>query len=401
MSALSQQLAAGFYRLAAKASARALASSPIVESVMVHRSVATGEVRFGRSDIDLLMVISRQGAEDGAQLASLYQQLKRVRIFNPALSHIEVFEPDGIAAQARMDTFWGSQERRTATLLRGEPVEFPGDPLQPDHAVRKFLLWIEWFFALAVQQRNRRNLRKTSLESWNACAAAEGLIPEPYLLRSDMEAQAQRLESPLAARKLEEPSYAARFVFGLADRLHRSRLPALGTLTQPLVFETILAPLAHRRRFVVLPRPDHPLPPEAFAPGAFPCTPEALHLYLQYKNSFLWWALPEELVRLGMKPPGIAAFLRDCRYYSHNRFLCVPGFADSHLPSPARLECIRHAIDWAHRGALPPAIPQERMRETLPKSLSIPDYYRSVYDPWRCQSLQLQESLDALAVAAG
>jgi predicted nucleotidyltransferase len=63
MSALSQELATAFYRQAARLSARMLASSPIVESVLVHRSVATGEVFFGRSDIDMLMVVNEEKAE--------------------------------------------------------------------------------------------------------------------------------------------------------------------------------------------------------------------------------------------------------------------------------------------------------------------------------------------------
>lgn len=394
------ELAATFYRQAAKVSARNLATSPVVESVLVHRSVATGEVSFGRSDIDLLLVIGQPGAEDGAKIASLYRKVRLLRVANPALNHIEVFEPDGIAGHARMDTFWGSMERRSASLLLGKPVEFPSVPVQPDHAVSRFLLWMEWFFALSLQRRSRRNLRKTSLESWNAYATADGLIPEPYLLRREMEAHVERTEDAATARRLEDPSCATRFVFGLADRLHRPRLPALGTLARPLVFETILAPLALRRRFVVLPRADYPLPPETFAPGSFPCTPETLHLYLHYKNAFLYWALPPELLNLGMKPPGIGEFLRDCRYYNHNRFLCLPGFADSNPPSQAvRFKCIRHTLEWAERGELPPAIPPEKLLGTPTGTTPITDYYRSAYDAWRCQSQQLQESLNALVVA--
>lgn len=150
------------------------------------------------------------------------------------------------------------------------------------------------------------------MESWNAYATAEGLIAEPYLLRSEMETHVRRAERDVITRRLEEPSYATRFVFGLADRLHRSRLPALRRLAKPLVFEAIMAPLALRRLFVVLPRADFPLPPEAFAPGAFPCTPEVLHLFLHYKNAFLYWALPPELLNLGMKPPSVPGFLRAC-----------------------------------------------------------------------------------------
>jgi predicted nucleotidyltransferase len=403
MSARFRGLATAFYRQAAKVSARMLASSPMVESVLLHRSVATGEVCFGRSDIDMLLVVGREAAEDGEKIASLYRKVRRARVLNPALNHIDVYEPDGIASHARMDTFWGSTERRTLVLLRGKPVEIPFAPVQPDHAVSKFVLWAEWFVPMSVQRRNRRNLWKTSLESWNACATAGGLIAEPYLRRSEMEAHVHRAEGDVVTRRLEEPSYATRFVFGLADRLHNTRLPALRTLAKPLIFEAILAPLSLRRLFVVLPRADFPLPPEAFARGAFPCTPEVLHLFLHYKNAFLYWVLPPELLNLGMKPPSIPGFLRACRCYGHNRFLFHPGFADANPPVPAaRTACIGQALEWAARGELPPAIPQEKMREMLTGAPSVLDYYRTAYGPLRRESQRLQESfsphLDAAQV---
>ncbi|MGD0013884.1 MAG: hypothetical protein ABSD56_05605 [Bryobacteraceae bacterium] len=401
MSRLSRELATAFYRQAARVSARMLASAPMVESVLLHRSVATGEVCFGRSDIDLLMVVDQEKAEDGASVASLYQTVRRARLFNPALNHIDVYAPSGIASHARMDTFWSSVERRALTLLRGKPVEIPFAPVHPDHALSKFLLWVEWFFAISVQTRDRRNLWKTSLESWNAYASAEGLIREPYLLRSEMEAQARRIEGNLITRRLGEPSYATRFVFGLADRLHRSRLPALQTLAKPLVFEAIMAPLCLRRLFVVLPRADSPLPPETFVKGAFPCTPEILHLMLHAKNAFLYWVLPPELLGLGMRPPSVSGFLHSCRLYGHCRFLLHPGFADPKPPTQAaRIALIRHAMDWASRGELPPAMPQEKIREMMAGAPPIADYYRAEYGRLRRDSRRLQESLLTLLGAA-
>ena len=402
MSALSQEIATAFYRQAARLSARMLTSSPIVQSVLLHRSVATGEVFFGRSDIDMLMVVDEEEAEVGASIASLYQEVNRARLFNPALTHVDVYEPSGITSHARMDTFWGSVERRTMMLLRGEPVEIPFAPVHPDHALSKFLLWVEWFFAISVQQRSRRNLWKTSLECWNAYASAEGLIREPYLLRSEMEAQASHIEGNLTTKRLVEPSYATRFVFELADRLHRSRLPALRKLSKPLVFEAITAPLCLRRLFVVVPRADSPPPPETFVKGAFPCTPEILDLFAHAKNAFLYWILPPELLELGMQPPLASGFLRSCRFYSHSRFLFHPGFADPNPPTQAaRMALIRHAMDWASRGELPPAIPQEKIREMMAAgATTIVEYYRAEYDLLRRDSRRIQESLPALSGAA-
>ncbi len=398
MSARTQELATAFYRQVANVFAGMLATAPAVQSVLLHRSAGAGEVVFGRSDIDFLVVLNEQEAEDGSKVASFYRTVERARLFNPALNHIDVYDPSGIRSHAKMDTLWASVERRSQILMRGQPVELPSGPVHPDHALIKFLWWVEWFFAIAVQQRNRRNLWKISLECWNSYATADGLIPEPYLLRREMEVQARRAESNLATERLGEPSYAVRFVLELADRLHRSRWPALKTLEKPLIFEAITAPLCLPRLFVVLPRADSPLPPEAFVEGAFPCTPEVLDLFLHGMNAFIDWVLPRELRDLGIQPPAISELLHSCTYYGHSRFQLYPGFVDPGPPiQAARTAILRHAVDWAARGELPPAIPQEKIREMMAAAPSTEDYFRTQYGPLRREGQRLQETVLALS----
>ncbi|MFB3777944.1 MAG: hypothetical protein ACE141_10040 [Bryobacteraceae bacterium] len=397
MSLLPQGLAAVVYRQAAKLSARMLSASPIVESVLLHRSVATGEVDFGRSDIDLLLVIGEQAAGDGAVIASLLRQVNRARLVNPTLSHIDVYEPSALSDFARSDTFWASSERRSWAPLCGKPVEVPPGPVHPEHALSRFLLWVEWYFAIAVQQTNRRNLRKTALESWNAYAVADRLIPEPCLRRSEMAQQARRFEAGLEPERLAEPAYAARFVFELAARLHGSRRKPLRRLARPVIFDAVTAPLCLRRRFVVVPHPSFPLPPEAFVPGAFLCTPEYLDLFAHPKNPFLHWILPQELTGLGIEPPLVSEFARACRFYGHTRFLFMPGFVS---PGPstqaARMAILRHAVDWVARGGAPPPVSQAKIQELMASgSRSAADYYRDEYGPLRSETLRIQEFLRA------
>ena len=388
--------AAAIYRGAAAVMARLL-DSPLIDSILLHRSVATGEVSFGRSDIDLILVIGADAARDGEKLATLYRRLTRLRMVNPALNHIDVYEPGGIAHHAETDSFWASTERRASVRLRGKPVEFPVAAVVADHAVARFCLWVEWFFAIAVQQRNRRNLRKCALECWNAYATADGLLAEPLLRRSEMEKHLRSMEPAVLPVRLEEPDYATRFVFELARRLHGSRFDPLASLPKPLIFEAITAPLALDRLFVVLPRADHPLPAEAFAARAFPCTPEALHLYMHAKNAFARWVLPPQLLELGMKPPVAEEYLGHARAYCHDRFLRAPGFAVARHPAPEAVTiCVRHALDWTTRGMPPPALSQEIMRGMRTGASSIPDYYRTVYPSLRLETLALQERLSAL-----
>lgn len=394
--ALSNRLAAACYRLAAKLSAGLLGSSPMVESVLLHRSAATGEIAFGRSDIDILMIVDREQAGSGQSLASLYQLVRRAQWLNPAMNHVELFDRAGLTSHARMDTYWGSVERRAQVLLYGKPTHIPAAPVNPDHALCRFLLWVEWFFAIAVQQKNRRNLRKLALESWNAYAVAEGLMPEPCLLRAAMEAEARQREASHALEGLEEAKNAVEFVFNLADRLHGSRRPPLRKLARPVVFDAITAPLCLRRRFVVLPEASSPLPAEVSTPGAFPCTPEILDLFIHAKNPFFYWAMPDEILSLGIQPPAAADFLRSCRYYGHGRFLFLPGFADRRpQPQRARLGLIRRAIEHAIRNQLPPAVPQEEIENMMRAAYPPLEFYRAEFDRLRRESETIQEVLDS------
>ena len=96
--ALGNRFSVSSYRLAAKAVAIALQGHPIVESVYVNRGVGRGEVSFGRSDIDLQLIVRTPDPEyaDGPELASLHWRVRVLRKLNPALGHMMVFDPQGL-----------------------------------------------------------------------------------------------------------------------------------------------------------------------------------------------------------------------------------------------------------------------------------------------------------------
>jgi hypothetical protein len=403
MGGVLQAVGTGIYREAARVAARILAGCGMVESVLVHRSVATGEVWFGRSDIDLLVVIGQAESEEGEKLAGLYERVGWLRRINPALNHIEVHDPGGMGSCAETDTYWGSIERRSALRLWGRPVAWPCLPVEREHAVGNFGLWVEWFFSIAVQQRSRRNLRKTVVEIWNTYATASGLIAEPYLRRSEAERHLRRVEKDLPVERLaQEPQRATGYVFELAERLHQKLLPRLGSLSRPMVFETALAPRLRRRTFVVVPRPGSPLPPEAFRERAFVCTPEVLDLFLHYTNAFLDWTLPPGLVEIGMKPPSLEEYLRSCRYYAQSRFLRHPGFLNQETTIPvAMVACLRHALEWLSRGQAPPPLAGQAVQEIAAAAPSCLEYYRTVYPRVRRENQELGQWLRGLCGGGG
>jgi predicted nucleotidyltransferase len=148
-----RRLAIDIYRTVARLSAWVLNSSRIVESVFVHRSVATGEASFGHSDIDLVIVVRQPKSDsaDGIQLASLYEKVRWLRKLNPAIKHLAVQDWNGLNESIRSDTYLGSQDRRSAMVMGGKHVVFADIPVQPEHALRHFALWQEGHLAGAIQ----------------------------------------------------------------------------------------------------------------------------------------------------------------------------------------------------------------------------------------------------------
>ena len=345
------------YRLAGSVSGRVLGLSGCLESVLVHRSVATGEVRFGQSDLDLVLVLRPQ-ATNGSRLAGLLRLVRWLQFLNPAMLHREVYPPGGLEDFGSRDTVWASIERRTLLRVYGQDARPPLLPINRDHATRRLLVWWETFFTTALARRHPRNLEKACLECWNFFAVAQGLLSEPLLRRSDMKSHMLQSGHPPPS-SLREPEGARRFLLDLIARLHRDRRRPLARLAAPFVFETTLAPHCQHRRFLVLPSADSPLPPEYIA-GDLVATPELLDLFMHSKNAFMHWSLPKEMAELGMSAPSSTAFRRDAHYTCAANFLFFPGFGDRVSVHPrVRLNCVRHALECLRRGDYPTALGQE------------------------------------------
>jgi hypothetical protein len=372
-------LAKGIYLAATYGSAWILALSGKLQTILAHRSVGTGEIYFGRSDIDLALVLAPD--MEGKDLERLYQFCRLLRALNPASGHINVHHPGGIEACAALDTMWASMERQSFRHLWGEPLSLEVSAVKPIDALRQFLVWIDVFFPAAVQRRDARNCLKHALECWNFYAVAQGLLPQPFATRRQMREHLEACQSLPA--DLDTPSGTARFILGLANMLHQTRMSALPKLREPLIFEATAAPHGFKRTYVILPTPEAPLPKEAFFPGSFLATPELLDLYLQFKNGFFSWLTPPELK---LKPPTVCGFLRDLRHYCNPYFLHFPGFTETNTTSidpRAKFTYLSHAFDWLCRDKLPPPVTVLEPHVLLN---DVSAYYRLGYDALRQQN---------------
>lgn len=381
------------YRAAARVVAAALARSDLVRSVCVHRSVATGEITFGRSDIDLLVIIREPSAEgaDGDQLAELCRAVRWLCRLNPALGHVEVHDARGLRDWIGTDTYRGSVERRSMRRIWGDEVEIPWRPIRVSRAIPHLAVWPYNHFSMAVRQRNVRNLRKSALEMWNAYAVAMGMIREPFLTRRETEAfHDHRVAGRGLAGAGKDLFLLRQFALQTAADLHRQVRSALAQLPEPFIFQCLLPPRFHQRTFVVLPGASSDLPPAAFAPDSFVCTPELLHLYVEFVNPFLHAMLPEQIRSLGFQPPCVEAFVHSSRCYIHSYTLRNPGFQYPQTwPPVGGVAVVGNAIEYLRNGEVPPPTPPKQIAAVLATPPSVSDYYRSIYP----RLLREQESL--------
>ena len=395
-------LALHIYRMAARIAAFALCRHEIVKGVYAGRGVGRGEISFGRSDIDLCIIVRNPDPDscDGPLLSSLYRRVCGLRRINPALSHMMVHDPRGLDRWMRTDTYFGSQERRSMILLAGKPTPMPLLPVKRQDAVRFVAFWPDQFFPIAIQQHNRRNLHKTTLEIWKSWAVARGIADEPYLTLRETERKARACPDGAGlASTTQSPQRATEYVMKLAAALHEELLPPLRKLRETMIIRMLLPPKSRKRVLVVLPQPGASLPAEAFEAQSFIAIPELLHLYIHYLNPFLDWTLPSEIKRLGFTTPDPVQFVRACQYHGQDNTLRMPGFVggrESWLPG-ACIAFTQHSLPYLQNGEVPPPMKEEDVRAVLGYQPAISEYYERDFSRlYRCSMEQLK-ILDQLA----
>jgi hypothetical protein len=384
----SSALVNGVYRGAARLSGRFIGGCGLLESAFVHRSVASGEIAFGRSDIDLVLV-AREGA-CGADLLGLYERVRQLRRFNPAVGHMAVQDSAGVASEVEADTYLGSIDRRSALTVYGRPVEVPALPVRAEDAIRRFAFWQDSYLSTAMRLGDRRNLGKIAADMWNACAVSRGRLQVPFVTR--WEAERHWLASGQAGQ-----GHGAARCFRMAKRLHDEILPPLERLGEPCAFRRKLAPRFRDRAFLVLPEADAGVRPEALEPGSFVTTPELLHLYLHFVNPFMDWVLPDALRRAGFQPPSPEAFTRACLFYGHTHTTRNPGFMHPHAAAPGMiLGLLEHCAEYLRDGEAPPPPAPEQAEASGRRRIAVEEYYLREFDCTYGRTARVWEELRGL-----
>lgn len=389
-----QEFSNGVYRAVARVAGAALGSFEFVESVFVRRSVATGEVSLGRSDIDLTIVIRSPFAtrEEASSILALCRSYRLLGTCIPVVGEAFVYTPDELQRSYRLDPYRASIDRRSAILVYGKPVEIPGVPVGVEDAALRLVFWFRNYVPQALQQANVRNMRKFAIEMWNAWTTAAGSIAEPYLTRRETEAAWRAAENDQFPNQENVPALFAACC-GIAARVHEMLLPPLDRLRRPVFLK------GQRYNYLVVPEPTEQLPAEARFPNTVTCTVEVLDLLVHNLSAFLWDDLPPEVEDLGIRPPSYREYVRSCRFGSDSHCPRSPGFLNEREAAVRRalmLQMIRNAMEYLQRREAPPPQRNTRRGGRWDRVPSYSEYYREWYPVLYTECEEIRRALEAL-----
>jgi len=366
-----QGIANTAYLAAARGLARAIAGHSIVRSVTLRRSIAAGEARFGRSDIDLDIVLhcACVTPAETRQLCALNRTVRRLRLVCPWLGQCVAIASDELSEWAELESFRVGLDLDNAVLLYGAPVEFPRYPVTPEHAAYRTAFWFENYLPRALRTGHRTNLWKFTLEMWTTCNLGLGRRITPHLRRSDTMAE-WRLHEPLS--DLPAPDWPARRLWlrmmALTAELHSALLTPLHAPAQPLSHSLTLPPSFVRRTLLVGTAEQLASRITALPADAIPITPEALGLYLEYLNPALFELLPPEIRELGFVRPSRGAWQAVLRRWSCPALARKPGFGGRDFGTAPRHVLYAHRVAAALAAGEAPAV--VRLEELGPAARS-------------------------------
>ena len=384
------------YRHIATAAGRSLARNEIVRSVLVRRSVSTGEVDFGRSDIDLTIVLSGPAvSSDEIELLLVLSRTYRwMRKLMPVIGECFALSPEELKRSYKLDSYRASIERRSALVVHGPPVEIPDIPVTTRGAVYRTVGWFRGYIPIALKHGNRRNLRKFAIEIWNAYATATGLITQPFLTRRETLDAWRQSEPELSLERLSRPELF-RLCCRLAAKVHAALRPPLATLDQPRRMR------ARSTQYLVIPSPEYEVSRNELGWDTLLATPEILDLVLHYLNAFDYASLDSDIRDLGIEPPDYEDYVETGRRALDPFRLRTVGFLDS--PSLITgthrvLERSELVFPYLQRGETPPleALRAFSESETVRDVPSDTAYYRHWYPDLYQRFREMWERYDAL-----
>lgn len=347
------RLEAASYRAIGKVVARALGGLDGVLGVYARRSVATREVSFARSDIDLHVLITTSASleDEGRLLSDLFVRYARAKRAVPCLGHAWVSTRSGLERWYREQPSEWYRDRAWLCLW-GEEFERPHSAL--DHESREGLLW--WYswatgaLAECLRAGNARRCWNLVLDLFDAYRLHTGLGDEPAT-RTELFEQWRISGTPTPERAAIERARQRGFRTGgneLLTSIYRESLAIHDMLFEHVeqqleghaggLLESSIPPVFAPRTYVVAELSDRDGVARGLArmrsdPGCWLLNERGLKIHLAYRNPWEHATMLAVNTGLELSPPSKAAFERSLRRALYREaprtfgFMGEPGFA--------------------------------------------------------------------------
>jgi hypothetical protein len=345
------------YLAIARLAARHVAGLGFVRGVHARRSLASGDIAVGRSDIDLTIVLdpAESMATEVARVRGLARRLAVFRRILPVVGPPEVATASELAEWYRSPFFPASAERdRAWRCLWGESFERPavatsGVAASADTPHAGELPWLFWAWLTLVDDYRRGKVRTCCnllLDIVNVRYLCSGAFTGPQrrtevLAHWSQVGPGRRPEHAAIAAALAgkwlggDPRAFLRWVYAEALRVMEELYADLGPSVDGALAASEVrtrVPFGYRRRTYVLVDPhDEAAVDAALArmerdPDLVVTTAHAFELYLRHRNPWEYFAIDaRDRGTLGTPPD--AVLQRAIRYYLHRVVPRRIGFA--------------------------------------------------------------------------
>lgn len=181
---LSRATGTKIYKFLAERVAKRLSKFDAVLGIYGRRSLASGEIVFGKSDIDLTILIDyfREERREAVFLCDLCDTYSRIKKLLPILGECNIFNDFDIRVWYSLKTYEWLVDRNWIRLY-GKEIDLPEIKINKDDILFKFLWWVFESLFVSYKKKRVRSCFNILLELSNGYFTYTGAFDKPKLKR--------------------------------------------------------------------------------------------------------------------------------------------------------------------------------------------------------------------------
>lgn len=184
---LSYKIGTNIYKFLADIISKRLSRFDAVLGIYARRSLASGEIVFGKSDIDLTILIDtfKKAKEEVAFLCDLSDAYSHIKKIFPFVGECNIFNTLDLHIFYSRNTYEWSVDKNWLSLY-GQNVDFPRITINKDDIVSTLLMWVFNALFRNYKMGSLRPCFNALLELSNGYYTYTGVFDEPKLKREEV-----------------------------------------------------------------------------------------------------------------------------------------------------------------------------------------------------------------------